>query len=209
MAVGDIYQITLKANRGAGNDLLNVFFYRCISADVSADELGYAFQNQVLPEIAAANSTSWHGDVLITKNLFDPLDFEIDDISVIDGTRTGTALQSFYAAKLMCLRRRLDMRHGWKTISPLMEEDVVGSWYTSTMEGLLFDMATACGANLEVEEEDSFVPVIVQRIKEGPEGGPYTYRLPENQEETVYYVADQWQVRNIGSMNSRKAGRGS
>lgn len=208
MAVNDLYQYTVKGARGE-NQFVNVFYYLALQMDLSATDLHAACATTVITNLLACVGTSYACDIIEIKNLFDPTDYSYTSCVGNNGSRTGTMMPNFCAASLQCIRKRTDMRHGWKRLGPITEEDVVGDGYTSTYEAIL---ETACGVfgdTLQVDSVDAFRPVIVKRIFTGIVNNRRQYRLPENVSELVTYTALDWVVRPPTTQNTRKIGRGS
>lgn len=208
-AVGDVYQVLVRATRGGGvNQILNVFFYRMVQAGLGAAELGNQFHLIVYGDMRDCLGTGYNGERIEVANLFDPTDFDVVDTSGENGLLAGTMMPSFVCSSFQCIRKRLDMRHGWKRLGPITEEVCTGDTYTAAYELACDDLRDRMGYTLQEAAADAFEPVIVKRIKEEPVPGKFTYRLPENQGELVYYVADTWLLRPPTTQNTRKAGRG-
>lgn len=209
MASGDLYQVKMTWTDGTDN-FLNIHHYLALGGTYVATHLLDAFDNLVPGEQVDLLHTSVSLSTIEVVNIFDPTDFDSLSYTSFDGLRSGERLPSFVSLSFRCLRRRTDMRHGWKRVGPLSEGMLTDGYnIISTQVANADAYATAIGTTLQNSGVDSFEPIIVKRIREGLTPETWTYRLPENQLELTYYVADQWRFLHAGSQTSRKRGVGA
>jgi len=146
-------------------------------------------------------------------NISDPVDFYDHAFTATIGSRVaGEAYPPFGCFSLRFVRRRADMRHGYKRFGGLSESDVAGGYLQS---GLVTAINTLKGkivdpwVNPSLEEVCNFC--IVKRIPYVVEGsGKTAYRMPESAGEYISYFPTQAVLLGVvTTQNSRKFGRGA
>jgi len=208
MAVGDCYEIKVNWALGA-NSALNVFFYRqsVDSSPITVDIEGLldAFEIEMVDPLRGCVVDDAFLTGVSVRNLFSPDEFaEVGYGVTKPGQVTDNPAAPFIAAELFQPRKRSDMRRGFKRLPFVPGSVALGNQFSSGYQTLMGIAALACSQTLATAS-NQFTPVIVKRIFTGIVGGKRTYRLPENQGEFVYYVADNWQVDGfITTQNTRK-----
>ena len=192
MASGDLFEIKLESEY-QGITALNVFHYRDLTGNVTSELLNDEFAVVMVPLIQAA----MHNTVTLvqteTRNVFDPLDFHVKVLSVT-GSITGASsvlLPSWFAASMRMNRQRIDMRHGYKRFTGIVEGSVQGNAWNITEPQVTALVALAGQLNLPLDVDadvlDDAQPVVVKRIKYTTAAGKTAYRLPQNQGEFAYF----------------------
>lgn len=220
--INDVFMLTAS---GRFNLQLcqNVFFYQITDAPTpgAVEGLVTDFISDVLPAIAAAQSTDYTWFNVKAVNLFDAADLYEEGIDV-DGTRSpGSSAAdepSFLALGVLLRRGNARVRNGYKYFGGLVEADVSnGVWIVGG--AVEANLEAALIANLNPGSVDIFRPVIVKRVRTtvntinsfGQTVSHYAYSLPASQAE----MDDNWASvvqasvnEQVTTMRSRKVGRG-
>lgn len=224
--VGDIFEIVSRGSTGGGA-MLNVYHLRLLEINGSFGTgflspatmealLTLNYELLIEDQLAwAPTDVRWHG--IDVRNLFNvaevnSADYETDYV----GTNVGHYSASFVNPRITSTRKVYGMHGGRKALAPMSEAVTGANGIGGGLITSLGVMVAKWNAPDQVIEPNLdtvvFQIVVVKRIREGAGTplDPYTYRLPENQGEATYYVADNWKVESLlGSQNSRKVGRGA
>lgn len=216
MAVGDYYQL-IDLQRLNNQQVVNVYFYEQLAAvagfPTPAQSLYTAWLAQVRPSLLAIQSTTLTHTGIRVYNLFNPTDmYELDYSSPVPGGASGDAMPTFMAWGFTSPRIDRSIRAGKRRLAGISETDTTGAFPAS---GAVTRLNLAAGAfNTDLDAgtptvTDSFVPIIVKRIKEVAPSGDVAYRLPENSGEGHHVMSHNWAFQAITTQNSRKIGNGS
>lgn len=209
-----LYQVVLTSvvADDASNPFINSFFYVAddlLPSSVVAVNLADAFYDTVVNDAAGVKSvvaTTVDLDSIVVTTPFNPTVLGIKPIAVA-GLRTGTAMPRFVAWGFKSERKRADIRAGFKRFGRISETDTAGDVPSSGMLTILNAFADQMSASLSFSdgvETISAIPVIVKRIPVVVGGETVGYRLPENDLELAYSIADNWTFQSITTQNSRK-----
>lgn len=206
LAVGNILQLT-DVQTYLGQQVLNVYFYRVVSADAGAtlDAVIQAFNNEVVETLRTNQADNLNHVSVIGKNLTNGIDIfeQLYNENGLVGATEETP--SFVAYGFRLLRTTAATRHGSKRIAGVPEGFLNGNTVTfpageqAAMEAALATNLAATGtvgADFEVE------PVIIGRY---PLGNPNVGEL----DLSVVNPVSGAQFIRITTQTTRRAGRGS
>jgi hypothetical protein len=208
MAIGDIFQVILDQTL-VGKNMLNVWFYRATEDNITALDVAVGFDAAIMSDLADVQTTLVNYDALRVRNLFDPADVAEATPSESTGgvTVTGdTNVPNFAALSYVSPRTRGDVRNGYKRIGGIKEEYIEGNIVDpdAVQYSQFLTLAGVFSDDLQKAAADVLQPVIVARIPY-EEDGETKYRLPDNNGEAVFAVADNWALQQyITTQNSRK-----
>jgi len=203
MPLSDMYELKHYMAFGAVQDVMNVYHFERQSAEVNAEDLATKFAEQVVPGIRSVQTAGLDHLRLEARNLDDPTDFYIVSLAGLSGTVTGERLNTFTSYKIQFLRRRTDMKHGYKRIPGVAESDVNGEVISSTPLAALNSYADGLTAGIDNGGEPPvtlFRFAIIARICaefNSTLGICVEYRLPENDLELKYYIPTQYNVSQL------------
>lgn len=218
MAIGDVFQLTMFSNISS-QQCVNVFFYRQMfedgGSDANSEQLADAFYARFFAPskflVSGFISTDLHYTALRVENIFNVNDFY--ELSVDHtGGGAGSYMPVFNAYYFRTMWMGSGLRRGMKRFAGVVEEAIQdGRVDASPLPDAFLEMASDLGSPLLVTAEETFMPLVVKRIKETDVKGNVIYRLPENYNESLASrAAEQWEfVNSITTQNSRKIGRGS
>lgn len=198
MAINDLYELTYvqRLNEQA---VYNVFHYQQSDSTVgqtitSAEALCNAFEQDVMPQILALQTSDVSAVELRAKNLFSAADNHVmsvtgsgDITSFVSGS-TDDCLPSFVQIPLILIQGNGEVKNGAKRIAGVSEG--VQTDGVITLPAMLTQLEGAAGVLAgAIWDGDithpSFDPVVIKRVKE-VSGEQTTYRLPENIGEAVF-----------------------
>lgn len=216
MALGDYYQV-IDVQRLNSQQVLNVYFYIKLAEvtgyPTDAEAVANAWNTSVRVPLVAVQTASLSHTGIRVYNLFDPADmFEQDYTVPVNGTVAGDFLPNFVSWGFTSPRTNRDIRAGKRRIAGCAETHVSGSVPTGGALTLLNTLAIGFNASLDAGSPtvtDSFVPIIVKRVKTVLPNGEASYRLPENSAEGDHVLATNWAFQFITTQNSRKIGNGA
>lgn len=220
--LGDVFMLTTSA-RYYMQLIQNVFFYRITDTPSTGAPEGLVtdFISDVLPAIAAVQSSDLNYFSVKVVNIFDAAELYEEGIDV-DGSRgTGTDTDdgaTFLALGVLLRRSNARVRNGYKYFAGLVEGDISNNvWILGGAAQANLEAALA--ADLNPGSVDNFEPVIVKRVRTtvntvngfGQTVSHYQYSLPVSQVE----MDDNWATvaqasvnLQLTTMRSRKAGHG-
>lgn len=209
-----LYQVVLESVvlDDASNPQINSFFYNVsdiLPSSIAAVNLADAFYDNVLNGaggIKFAVQTNTDFDRIVVTSPFSPVVLGIKSIAAT-GQRTGSQMPRFVAWQFKSERTRADIRAGFKRFGAVSETDTSGDVPTVGMLTVLNGVASLLGATLNFDGDLGAVfgtPVIVKRIPVVVGGVTVGYRLPTDDSELEYSVADAWAYHSITTQNSRK-----
>jgi hypothetical protein len=219
MALNDVYEITdIQTLRG--QEVVNVYHYHQVLAFVplfptTAMVLAAEWMTQVLPAIREIQAGELVHTFLRVKNLFNAADSYEEAISLPGTWSLGAdqdTMPTFNALAFQLNGDNAAVKDGSKRFAGLPEtfandgivEGLASINYSNALS-LALEKSVTVGL---VIEDPVFTPVIVKRVRSGSPGN-YTYRLPENQLESVLsaVIVAVWNAL-ITSQISRKIGVG-
>jgi hypothetical protein len=223
---GDIIEIV---SRGTVSNQVMLNVYHLRATDVIVPGGDDVFKPEVLTELLnlnrewliedmqpwATTQTVWHG--IDVRNLFNPAELASADYpTALTGWNVGEIPSSFVNPVIYSTRKLYGMHGGRKALSPVSEavsgNNVIQGGLVASLGVMVgkwnagWTVEAVGGVSMELKS------VVVKRIPvpTGKPKRPFDYRLPTNQGEAVYYIANNWAAKTfLGSQNSRKAGRGS
>lgn len=207
ISVGDILMIS-DVQTYLEQQMLNVYFYRVLSADVDADleNVAQAFELQVATEVAVVQHEGVSHPWIIVRNLTDGISIWEEPTTIIGTNAGGSAEPSFTALGFRLNRSTAATRHGSKRIGGVPDSVIVGNGVASGTVTTLNDIATAMASNISIDAgagvDFEAEPVIVGRV---PIGQPNAGQLDLT---TINPVASAQFVRPT-TQNTRKLGRGA
>jgi hypothetical protein len=204
MAVGDIYQLTLKQYIELDNPMLNVFHFEQVSGVGTGEDMCSAFVSQILPYIQALYYSDVKFNMLELRGLFssqDDYDMPLD----LDGTRSGVAyyLPQHDAMAMRMSHANPDIRSGWKRWLMPYEADQDNGELKANVLAFLNTLGNALLLGLQFVPDGAadLVYCIVKRLLVEPG----KYRLPENLGEAAWGVVENFEIAPIVStQNTRK-----
>lgn len=134
------YQLTDIWDDDAGQEYLNVYFFRRAGGAGLADNLIDAFQANAIPDIAAILHTSMDHVRTDAFNLVDTGDFD-SQIFVSSGTNAGEVLPHFVAASLRILRADRNFRSGAKRYGRFSEGNLISNDYDAAYRAKLVTLS--------------------------------------------------------------------
>lgn len=216
MAIGDIYQITVKA-RVNNNDAVNVWYARSTTEETNSEAVALGVVEFGLPELTIVQSVDMEYYEVIARNLFDESDKWTEGISVVGELAEALSTMPLHDAVGVVLNHdNPAIRVGAKRMTGLTEEVVDQYGVLPPAQVANWDSALNAFIDGGVSEEVSeglfqtiaeyvivkSVPVIVE--------GVTGYRLPESAVEAVYGIITSALIKpNITTQVSRKQGVGS
>lgn len=207
MALIDLYELVVKTVT-LGETALNVYHALRPTASFDAAQVAQAFVDSTIAEQKVfTNATVTFEDVTVTS-LGDPTDFAIHNLGSAPGLGGGEALPCHDCYKVQFLRKRTDMRHGWKRLPGVGELNQIGGVPFSSTVTTINTWAAALMANWEEAASPGIQVanfVIVKRVKYvDPIDGKTKYRMPETDGELITYQPDSNQVGNVSTQSTRK-----
>jgi len=216
MAAGDVYQLKLSTQPpNVGDEALNIFFYQCITAGATLEEMFQGWDDVTGLQIRSMQSVNclWNYVEIINLYDLDELFTHIYPAGTVHGVISGDSAPAGVAINFTLQRSSRSVRNGAKRIGGIpngvLANGIVtaGDYITQ-----LNDTATAFGDEWNGDDGVStYVPVIVKRIRSDNPDYPvdskykYLYRLPENSGEGITpAVADVKFSIYASSQNSRK-----
>jgi hypothetical protein len=192
---------------------INVVHVEVTGSEFDAADVMQVFIYAIKSEWLAVSCPDYSVYRVYVRNLANPEDFYDYAASGWVGTGgSGQPYAPFAATGIRFVRRRLDMRHGYKRFGGLAEDRVENALLSSFQMAAAENLADALvGDWVNGTEEHVCDFVIIKRIKYHPEGETsWAYRLPETAEEYVSYRPVAYVVNPaVTSQNSRKFGHGS
>lgn len=188
---------------GAVQDVMNVYHFEKLNPALDAEDLATRFNQQFIPGLRAIQTAGLDHLRLEVTNLDDPTDFYILSLAGLSGTVAGERLNTFTAYKVQFLRRRTDMKHGFKRWPGVAEADVNGEVIQSTPLAGVTAVAEQLVNGLDDQGEPPitlFRYVVIARVcvETSPGSGIcVSYRLPENDLELEYYTPTQHNVSQL------------
>lgn len=222
MAIGDLYEVTLKGTL-QGQNIANIFHYEqdvsfvSLEPTISHDVLN-SFEAQVLPKIAAFTTFDVAWDQITCRNLFDVSDAAVKLISengVIGSLAIPVdSLPSFTSLTFTLTGSNPAVAQGRKAMAGLGENYQLDG-VVSTDAGFMGDLQDFCDQlatplkSHPLMLSDLFIPVVVKRVRSGSPGA-YTYRLPSSPAEKVVsqILVASWMLL-VSSQTSRRFNVGS
>jgi len=209
MAVGDVYMLKDHQEVG-GNLVLNVYFYRALTAGLVAENLENGFNSTLMPYITGAQTSNLAHTRVEVVNLFDSADYQDVAVAANGGIAVSTPelMPNFVAAPIRINRQRADMRHGYKRYAGIHEDAITGNGWNNlhAQYTALTALATALALSFDnpVGAPVDWEPVIVKRIKYLAPTGKYAWRLPTSQGELQYYPVVSCSLRAPTTQVTRK-----
>lgn len=206
MNVGDILQIT-DVQSYLNQQMLNVYFYRVVSADVDAtlEDVAQQFELLVATEVAQVQTVDVSHPQIIVRNLTDGIDIWEEPATIVGVAPAAGNLASFYALGFRLVRTNASTRHGAKRIGGVSEESVTGNSVNAGAMTAVNDVAAAMAGHVDrtgTTEDFDLEPVIVGRF---PTGAPNAGELDLATINPVSAV----QFIRVTTQTTRRAGRGS
>jgi hypothetical protein len=209
MPLSDWYEL-IDVQIFSAQTVINVYHLEKQNPAFQASEIFDAFQDSVVPSLLTVQHQSIVHSEVTVRNLADPLDFFTGVLSPDEGLITGVALTSFTAATIQFNRLRTDMKNGMKRFAAGSEATALTNFWTA---GFVVDLTTLGSAVVLPWERLPFPGVevckfgIIKRVctTQPPPTPCPKYRLPETDEELVFYIPLTFVVRDtIRSQVSRK-----
>lgn len=210
MAAGDFYEVVVRGQIAA-SQIRNVFWYHQLTGVEGAEQLAPNIETQIIEKLRAVTSTATQFTGYSVRNHNDAIDFYDENFSPVRaGLRTGDRTPTMLAIAFRTLRRRTDMRHGFKRVGGIAENDLFGDSFSAALGILLDDLAAEFSSDqASVGVASTWNPVIVRREAYTTESGKTAYRVPAVIGASDFYLADRWEKQILlTTQNTRKAGRG-
>lgn len=203
MGLGDLIQIT-DFQRYLGQDVLNVFYYR-ITSITGLDNTAYEvmadwFEADWVQLVKGLQTPDLVHTSIEIRNMSNGLDFYSLPINVpgIDNTGGAVSSPSYVSLGFKLIRESLATRNGYKRIGGLSDANIAGNTFTFP-NGTIRAAIEAFLASDWIEGVVTLAePVIVKRPIVVPAGTGY-----------VYASIGAAQYTQLGTQNTRKAGRGN
>lgn len=181
MAIDSLYQVTVKQTWGSGGKPMNnVFFYSHTAGDGDWADLAASFGTAFMPALNNLQCAIVKNQSIDVVNLGVPTDFGFLPV-VGAGLNVAEALPPFAALSYTMKVNTRAVRKGSKRFSGIPESvQVDGKIVDPPYQGNIDTMRIFLQQEL-VSADDTWLPVIVKRIKEPVIGTvplKYTYRLP-------------------------------
>lgn len=201
----DFYQLTLLYTY-LGQECQNVFHLRRLTVGALAYDAGLALAATVNTYLLPLWSIAVQVTGIKTFNLALVNDFQDWDWDPV-GEVTGQYCPAYCSYALSFRRLRRDMPHGYKRFSGVPEASQYNGQVLSGYLTLLRELGAALLAPIvRVEAGTAFEYVIVKRVPYVAPSGKVAYRLPENDDELVYYhPLTCAAARGIRNQTSRQA----
>lgn len=147
------------------------------------------------------------------QNLYNVNEF----YAYLDGTAAGTSIQEpmppFVAFSFRTPWLGPNIRRGFKRIAGVPENYGVTGVLSGGAVGALAGFTQVLNESLTLTADDetiTFHPCVVKRVKYVTESGGDAYRMPENAQEGVFDIVQEWGLLpNVTTQNSRKIGYGA
>lgn len=201
--LGDLLQIT-DFQTYYGQQMLNVYYYRLTSItgmnDAGYDDMLTWFIADVQQKVIQVQNGRVVHVALEVRNLTNGIDFRAVAQAVL-GAASGTAeldVPSYVSLGFKLIRESLTTRNGYKRFGGLLESQIAGNTYTFTADSVRTNIQTALAADYVAGAVTMAEPVIVKR----PLGTPPIASF-------AYASVGAAQYTQLGTQNTRKAGRGS
>lgn len=216
MALNDLYEVTVKYTHYS-QQVRNVFHYHQaleflpVGVPHSA-VLADRFKTQVADKIASAMSSDVTMTGIDARNLFNEEDFFSLPVSIVgDGGAAAESLPAFCAVAFE-LQTTSGKVKGAKRIAGIGEGSTTDGVITFAANITKWqDVADAMEEPIRTGtlfEDDTFYPVVIQRVRSGVSGA-YEYRLPKIPSEAQFKNVIMVLLRTaITSQVSRKVGKG-
>lgn len=216
MPLNDLYEVTIKYTH-LSQQIRNVFHYHQaleflpVGVPHSA-VLADRFKVQVADKIAQAMSSDVTMTGIDARNLFDEEDFYSLPVSIVgDGGAAAESLPAFCAVAFE-LQTTSGRVKGAKRIAGITEGSVSDGVLTLpaniTKWQAVADAIEEPIRTGNLFEDDTFFPVVIQRVRSGTPGA-YNYRLPTIPAEAQFKNVIMVLLRTaITSQISRKVGKG-
>lgn len=218
----DLFQLT-HVQSLFGQQVVNVYTY-VLSTNTFGASVNAAAQLQQLWRIKFLNTDTeafkagcFVEDLLSMSvravNLYNPLVYS----EYLDGTPAGTfegnAMPTYETFSLRTPWLGPTIRRGFKRLAGVPEAYGNGGVLNTTTRNQLATFADAMNSSMsEVvgADEITFHPCIVKRVKYVTEEGKIAYRMPENAQEGIFDIVQDWQeLGTLTTQNSRKLGYGA
>ena len=195
----------------------NVFFYKEVNLVIpvggnTAQVIATQFLAQIVPSIRLIQTNDVTIDSIAVRNMFTPADsFEL--LTALVGQGGTNALPAFNALSAKLSTAESTVKSGAKRfcgVSAAFVTDgvVTDASYMTRMMDLGDKLEEPLNSGFLIPSP-AFWPVVVKRVREGPEGA-WTYRLPSNATESVTsQLARALLSFVVTSQLSRKIGVGS
>lgn len=218
MAVGDIYQVTLKGTIKE-QAIVNVFHYRqqlgfLPGSGNEADDVVDGFIDQKIPDLLPVSTSDVVYDRVQVDNLFDETQQVFRIISEVGSYAVsgGNSIGSHPALGYRLEHGVGGIKQGAKRIAGVpsgvaADGVVIDAGFLAEADTLATALEGPITVGLVIQDP-VFIPVIVKRVREGATS-PYTYRLPANSGELVYApIVNALLNLLLTTQNSRKIGIG-
>lgn len=198
-----MYELKHYMAFGAVQDVMNVYHFEKINPELDAEDLATRFAQEFVGELTAIQTAALDHLRIEVINLEDPTDFYIYSLAGIAGAVAGERLNTFTSYKVQFLRRRTDMKHGYKRWPGVAESAVNGEQLiagTIVSLGGLADILTNGLTDGGEPAVTLFNYVIIARICaqfNSELGVCVEYRLPENDLELKFYSPTQHNVSGL------------
>lgn len=190
MPLHDIFELTLKQTYGSsGEELINNFFYKRVGASGTSSDLvgGFVDTDELLDKIHGVQADFIKDKGIRCINLGNLADFN-DSALTGNGTQEGSVAAPAHEAISFSLK--IDtraLRPGGKRIAGLANAWSEDGVITNVAELAAIETLRLGLAGVITGTEDSYVPVVIKRIRLAPDltHTRVRYRLPESDGELV------------------------
>lgn len=192
MAQGDLYRL-IDRQRHATDEAINVYFYQQFTSAGNIEDLGAAWEADVLAEVLPVQHTTMQHDSWSILNITDGIEFaEHTYPSPKFGSSPGAAMADFIAWSFLLRRGSLLTRHGGKRIGGLSENDLLGDVPDPGAIARLNNLALAFAERIETAPLGAeWEPVIVKR----------PILIPGI---NIFSVVSSAEFRHVSTQNTRK-----
>jgi hypothetical protein len=166
--VGDVYQVKLFQDY-LGVDVLNVFYYILETQGTGsnlATQLATQFDTDVITEMAEIQVDDLSYTQLEVVNLGDLTEFSAtpgSGLATPDGNRVGDPLPAFFVASFRFQRAAVGQRYGYKRLSGIQEQDVVGNSLDSGRQAAFNALAADFALTLDDGLGNTWAPYVAKR----------------------------------------------
>lgn len=196
--VGENFDMVLEWS-DAFNVWYNTFNYQVLTINVptaaGAEDLAYAFIDDVLPGILAICSEFIFLKGITVQSLSSPADYFTDEFAgtTFPGAVTGEALPEHWCVTMKCFRPFPPLRNGYKRFGGIAEPVVGGSGISSAYLTVIDNLSTVLGNDIaRVAPAYTWRPVII----------PGTY---ETGVTPAPWRANRWSFSRLGTQRTRMA----
>lgn len=159
----ELFELRLRADL-LGASVINLFHYRRnpAQAEVILSELAAGFKLAVVDVMITAQNIALEHIDLRVRQFGEATEFVLD-LTGVDGTRPGSATNSFTALGYTLLRNTIDIRNGSKRIGGVSENDVGGNELDMDFISIAQDVADALSTNITLDNTAVVIPMIYRR----------------------------------------------